>query len=293
MQKYAVFEVQGGIGKHVAFTGVLDAYKKANPDRDIIVAAAWPETFLGNPDVYRVYKIGNTPYFYQDYIHDKDVKVYAQEPYRQTSHITKQSCLIESWCELVGVPYEHNQPKLFLNSPELESGRVMVDRPILIFQPFGGPGKEHQPLAYSWMRDIYPGIAQEMVNVFSQKYHVIHVCYDFHPQLQNCQRFDQLVPKKTLFAMLMFSEKRVFIDSCLQHAAAALKQPSTVAWFATQPEVFGYDIHTNFAPKELLGTGTIDSYLYDYNFTGQPHECPFNDYTKLIDYNALVNSVMS
>lgn len=292
MEKYAVFEVQGGIGKHIAFTGVLDAYKKAKPDRKIIVSCAWPEIFLGNPDIYRVYRIGNTPYFYQDFISGKDVEIHGQEPYRQTSHITKKCNLIETWCDLVGVPYEDNQPKLSINSPELESGKIMSDKPVLIFQPFGGPGKEHQPLAYSWMRDIYPGIAQEMVNVFSQKYHVIHVCYDFHPHLQNCQRFEQIVPKKTLFAMLMFSTKRVLVDSCLQHAAAALKLPSNVAWFATQPEVFGYKLHSNYAPKELLGNGTIDSYLYDYNFTGQPHECPFNDYSKLIDYNKLVADVM-
>jgi hypothetical protein len=293
MEKYTVFEVQGGIGKHVAFTGVLDAYKKANPDRKIVVSCAWPEILIGNPDIYRVYRIGNTPYFYQDYVHNKDVEIYGQEPYRQTSHITKKCSLIETWCDMIGVPYNDNQPKLFINSPELESGRISSDKPILIFQPFGGPGKEHQPLPYSWMRDIFPGIAQEMVNVFSQKYHVVHVCYDFHPQLQNCQRFDQIIPKKTLFAMMMFSERRVLIDSSLQHAAAALKLPSHVAWFATQPEVFGYKLHNNYAPKELLGSGTIDSYLYDYNFTGQPHECPFNDYSKLIDYNKLVTDVMA
>lgn len=93
--------------------------------------------------------------------------------------------------------------------------------------------------------------------------------------------------------MMMFSTKRVLVDSCLQHAAAALNLPSHVAWFATQPEVFGYNLHSNYAPKELLGNGTIDSYLYDYNFTGQPHECPFNDYSNLIDYNQLVNDVMA
>ena len=71
MSKVAVFEVQGGIGKHVAFTAVLDAFKKAHPETHAVVVCAWPEMFLGNPDVERVYKVGSTPYFYKDFIYNK------------------------------------------------------------------------------------------------------------------------------------------------------------------------------------------------------------------------------
>jgi len=293
-KKLAVFEVQGGIGKHIAFTGALDAYKKAHPDHKCIVVCAWPEIMLGNSDVDRVYPLGNTPYFYQDFIYKQNTDIFIQEPYRQKNHILKKTNLRETWCDMFGVPYEGNMPKVFLNSAEMESGRFPpLNKPILIFQPFGGPEQKDQLLSYSWMRDIYPPIAQEMVDAFTQKYHVVYICYSHHPQLQNCQRFDQIVPKKTLFSMLLQSQQRVFCDSSMQHAAAALKLPSQVAWIGTQAKVFGYDFHTNFEPLINFGKGSIDSYLYDYNFHGAPHECPFDDPGKLLDYNKIVENVLS
>ena len=42
-----------------------------------------------------------------------------------------------------------------------------------------------------------------------------------------------------LFALLVESKKRILIESCLQHAAAAFKLPSTVLWIGTSPIVFG------------------------------------------------------
>jgi hypothetical protein len=48
---------------------------------------------------------------------------------------------------------------------------------------------------------------------------------------------------------MISSKKRILIDSCLQHAAAALKQQSTVLWVGTSPTVFGYNIHKNVIAK--------------------------------------------
>jgi len=74
------------------------------------------------------------------------------------------------------------------------------------------------------------------------------------------------------------SDKRLLIDSSLQHVAAALNLPSTVLWIGTSPNVFGYDIHTNIVGKLSEDVKLVDSYLFDYNFNGIIHECPiFND----------------
>ena len=89
MSEFAVFNIEGGIGKHILSTAVVAAYKKNNPDKKVIVVCAWPEVYLHNKDVHRVYRLGNVPYFYQDYIVGKDTEVFAQEPYKQKSHISK------------------------------------------------------------------------------------------------------------------------------------------------------------------------------------------------------------
>ena len=295
MSKLAVFHIEGGIGKHVAATAVIECYKKHNPDRDVIVTCAWPEVFLNNKFVKRVYKLGNAPHFYADYIYNKDVEVFAHEPYKTTSHLTKKLPLIQSWCEMIGVKYNGELPRIFLNFREREvAGKTIVtptDKPVLIFQPFGGPGKEHQELPYSWMRDIHPSVAQELVNTLREKYTVVHICYDFHPVLENCIRIDQVLQKKVLFGLLEYAQARLLIDSSLQHAAAALGLKSTVVWIATQPEVFGYDMHTNIKPKTEFPGGTVDSYLFDYNFTGSIHECPYMDPSEIFDAEAILKTL--
>tara|TARA_R110002012_G_scaffold258225_2_gene438589 strand:- start:2966 stop:3865 length:900 start_codon:yes stop_codon:yes gene_type:complete len=295
-----VFHIEGGIGKNIAATAVVAAYKKAKPKRKIIVVSAWPEVWNLNPDVARFYRIGNTPYFYQDVIKGKDVEVYAQDPYKQTSHITKKAHLIDTWCKMVGVKNNSEKPKLEFNFREVEEGGAYVNqfnetnKPVLIFQPFGGPGPEHQQHPYSWTRDMHPHQAQELVDKLADKYNIIHVCYEFHPRLNNCHRFDKIVGKKALFAMLAHSEKRVLIDSSLQHAANALDLPSTVLWVSTEPTLFGYDTHDNHNTKVQYKNGTIDSYLFDYQFTGLIHECPFKskDY-ELHDIDTVVKSVLT
>ena len=78
--------------------------------------------------------------------------------------------------------------------------------------------------------------------------------------------------------LLTVSQKRLLIDSCLQHAAAALNLPSTVLWVGTHPHVFGYDMHHNIMPRDALENNTsyIDSLFFDYDFNGPEHEYPYD-----------------
>ncbi len=290
----AIFEVTGGIGKHIAFTGVVNAYKDQNPDEEIIVVCAWPEVFIHNPNVSRVYVIGDTPYFYSDHIYNKECKVFAQEPYKQTSHILKTKSLIESWCDLIGIDSDNAEPTLHITQKEMEVSMNLLprsDKPTLIFQPFGGAGQQFQPAKYSWARDFHPDVAQYLATTLSADHNVIYVCYDHHPELANCFRFDQRISKNSLFGMLRLSDKRLLVDSSLQHAAKALGLKSTVQWVVTDPKVFGYDFHDNILPKKEYPLGGINSYLYDYNFIGEIHECPYSDYSEIFDVEQIIKSI--
>ena len=295
-----VFQIEGGVGKHIAATAVIKAYKNAHPKRKIVVVCAFPEIFLRNKDVARHYRIGMVPYFYEDYIYKKDVQVFAQDPYRQTAHITKQSHLVETWCDMVGVPYNNEGSQIPFNLREREVGAAIIDsiipkdgKPLLIFQPFGGPGKEHQPHPYAWTRDIHPSIAQGVVDKLKDNYNILHICYEFHPILNNCIRYPNIISKKELFSTLFWSEKRLLIDSSLQHAAAAMGLPSVVAWIGTQPEVFGYPFHNNLKPAKEFPRGLVDSHLYDYSFAGVIHECPYDKPEDMYDVDTIVNAVLA
>ena len=275
-----VFQIEGGVGKHIAATAVIKAYKNAHPKRKIVVVCAFPEIFLRNKDVARHYRLGFVPYFYEDYILNKDV--------------------VETWCDMIGVPYNNELTEIPFNFREKEVGAAMIDglipkngKPLLIFQPFGGPGKDHQPHPYAWTRDLHPQIAQAVVDQLKDKYNILHICYEFHPTLNDCIRYDSMVSKKELFSLLSWSEKRLFIDSSLQHAAAAMKLPSVVTWVATKPEQFGYPLHNNLRPVKEFPRGLVDSYLFDYNFSGVIHECPYEGIEDIYSADTIVNAVLA
>ena len=97
-KKYSIFHVEGGLGKHVMSTAVAQCIKNNYPDRELIVVCAYPEIFLNLQFVDRVYRLGNTSYFYEDFIKNKDSKIFKHEPYFTEDHIHKKLNLIENWC---------------------------------------------------------------------------------------------------------------------------------------------------------------------------------------------------
>jgi hypothetical protein len=288
MDKFLVWHIEGGLGKNVAATSLLPELAKKYRSRKIIVVASYPEVFLNNPHVYRVYRVGLTQYFYEDYILGKDTLVFRHEPYFQTGHILKQKHLVQNWAELLGVDYTKQLPELHMNMVQKNFANSWVrEKPVLLLQTNGGlfAGQQH---GYSWTRDIPIELALYIAEKFIEKYHIIQVTREGAPTIQGVEVINQSLSNMELFSLVAASEKRILIDSCLQHAAAALKLPSTVLWIGTAPENFGYDIHTNVQALPPKGnTKLIDAYLFDASFEGVPHECPYSDINEMFDLAAL------
>ena len=149
-----------------------------------------------------------------------------------------------------------------------------------------------QPYPYSWTRDMPNPIAQSVVNSFAKDYHIIQVCRSQEQALLGVEVMHEQVSNMELLSLLLFSQKRVLIDSCLQHAAAALRLPSTVLWVGTSAETFGYAMHNNIQAKLPEKVKLPDSYLFDYSFHGTIHECPLFD-LNIFDESEVLNSVNS
>jgi hypothetical protein len=291
-EKYFIWHISGGLGKNVASTSLLKDVKEKYPDRKFIVVASWPEVFLNNPNIDRVYNISALSYFYEDYIEGKDVIMCSHEPYSQTGHITKQKHLIHNWCDLLDIEYKGQQPIILANyAQNIYLSKWDRPKPIMVLQTGGGP-MQNQKYPYSWTRDIPPEIAQEIVKKYSQQYHIIQISRPGGYKLENTERLDQPLSNMELFSILFKSEKRVLIDSCLQHAAAALKLKSTVLWVGTSPKVFGYEGHTNVVAKTTKRANQlISSYMFDYQFENNVHECPYTDLGQIFNINDIFNSI--
>ena len=290
-KKYSIFHIEGGLGKHICATAVAKCIKNNFPERELIVVCAYPEIFLNLEFVDRVYRIGNTPYFYDDFINDKDSKIFKHEPYFTDEHIHKKLPLIENWCKLFNLNYLGEKPELVFNLRQKQTGinKWKRDKPVMVIQTNGGPLND-QPYPYSWTRDIPYDVAQHLVNYFSPQYHIIQICRNEKNAIAGCEVITEQMSNMELFSLLFMSEKRILIDSCLQHASAAMGIPSTVLWIGTSPVMFGYNTHNNIIAKLPNTVKLPDSYLFDYNFNGLTHECPLID-TDIFDIDEIIYNI--
>jgi hypothetical protein len=287
--KYSIFVTQGGLGKQIVSTSVAHVIKNNYPDRKLIVVSSYPEVYINNPYVERVYRLGNTPYFYKDYVNNKDSIIFSGEPYYTTSHIHKRKHLIASWCDMFKLTYNEEAPALYFNQLERDLAfrkYSRTDKPVCILQTAGGVFGGDKP--YSWPRDLPPSQIQEIVNRLKDKYYIYHIARSSAYKLNDTHYLAE-IPKRELLSLLLVSSKRILIDSCLQHAAAALNLPSTVCWVGTSSVTFGYNLHKNIkvtAEKDL--DHLTDAFLFDYDFNGNEVEYPYST-NQLFNIDEVIN----
>jgi len=290
-EKYIVWHVEGGLGKNVAATSLVSSLQARYNDRKIVIVASYPEIFLNHPDVYRVYKMGSTQYFYDDYIRDKDTLIFKHEPYVETQHILKNKHLIANWCKLMDIEYKFQTPLLNFNFIQQRNLSLWErDKPILVIQTNGGPLNSN--LEYSWTRDIPYLISKQIADKYKDTHHIIQICKPSSLKLEGAEIIDQALQAMNLFSLLAVSDKRILIDSCLQHAAAAMGLESTVFWIGTSPKNFGYAVHKNIEANTPTNTvKLIDSYLFDYSFEGIIHECPYFSLNEMFDITKIIEEI--
>ena len=295
-EKYVVFHCEGGLGKNIASTAVIKNIAQKYKERKLIVVASFPEVFLNNPYIHRVYRLGVMAYFWEDYINNKDTIILRREPYFESSHITQKTPLYETWHKMYDLPYNKDKdlPELFGNMIQNEMHLSWQrPRPILLLHTNGGPLIDGSPI-YAWARDMPRYVSESIVQQYSSQYHIIQVVKHASQGIQSpaVEIVDKPMSNYELFSLVKASAKRVLIDSCLQHAAAAYQLPSTVLWIGTHPEMFGYSMHTNVKAKPPVGNvKNIDGVYFDYQLDGIFHECPYNSPEEMFDVNDVIKAI--
>jgi hypothetical protein len=289
--KRIIFQINGGIGKSIMATAVCAAIKKKYSKLQLIVVAAYPDVFRGNPNVDRILHFGETSYFYKDFIEDGlTEELFLHNPYLETKHIYGEEHLIKTWCEMYGLPYDGETPQLFISQREKEFylRNLNIDKPLMVIQTNGGA--ENQEVKYSWSRDIPFITAQEVVNALKDDYFIMQIRRENQPFIPHTTTL--AASFREMVAVIERSEKRLFMDSFAQHAAAAYKLPSTVCWIVNSPKVFGYDWNHNI----VANTYTIEpdlkgSYLQKFNIVGNPMEFPYNNELEIFNAEQIIESL--
>jgi len=284
-----VFQISGGIGKCVIATAVCEAIKKEYPKSKLIVISGYPDVFLNNPNVDRAFAFGGFSYFYEEYIEDKEFKIFAHDPYLQTEHVEQKEHLIKTWCEMFNIPYNGESPRIYLTDREIKffGNKFSSDKPLFLLQTNGGAPSD---LQYSWSRDIPISVANDIVNEFKDVYNIIHIRREDQIPLENTIPITDSF--RALAVLISLSRKRLFIDSFCQHTAAALELPSTVCWISNKPNVFGYEIHDNIISNIFTVKPELrNAYLGKFNIGGDLLEFPYNNESEIFDVETIISSI--
>lgn len=293
MDKFCIFHIEGGIGKNIVATAVVKSIKAKYPENKLIVITGYPEVFVHNPNVHRVYKFGHLPYFYEDYIKNKDSVILRMEPYHSGDLLYRKKHLAEIWCDVFNIPCVDVKPEIFLTQRELIYAETVLQKkgPILIIQSYGGAESQNHP--YSWSRDLPPFFAQDLVKSLKKHFSkILHIGRQNQPNLEDTIKVTDNF--RNLFCYIALSDKILGIDSFVQHAAAALNKKATVGWISNSPIVFGHKIHDN-----IVATGQesfrhkIDSYLESDDWTGgRFHECPYDNLKEIFNKEQFIESIL-
>ena len=284
-----VFQINGGIGKCVMATAVCEAIKKQYPNSKLIVVSGYADVFLNNPFVDRAFNFGGFSYFYEEYIENKEFKILAHDPYVQTEHIMQNEHLIKTWCEMFGITYNGEQPKIYLTDRESKffEHKFTSDRPILLLQTNGGAQTD---MKYSWARDIPFKVANEVVQTYRSEYNVVHIRREDQVNFEGT--FPVTDSFRAICVLISMSTKRLFMDSFAQHVAAGMNLPSTVLWVANKSEVFGYNIHTNINANPFTANPELrNAYLGKFNIGGDLIEFPYLSEDDIFNVNDVITSI--
>jgi hypothetical protein len=227
---------------------------------------------------------------------DQDSLLFHNEPYFTTNHIHQRKPLIENWCDMYGLDYSGETPYLKFNKLQYNISKEFWkrDKPLMILHTNGGlMSADAKP--YSWTRDMPTEVAQQIVDYYKNDYHIIQLTKLNSPKLKDAEHLyataQQTLSLMEYFSVILHSKKRVLIDSCLQHACAALGKKSTVLWNGTSPKVFGYDVHDNITTDVPYDFKLPGSYLFDFDFNGNEVEYPFADDVQLFDIEKIIKSI--
>ena len=280
-----LLNIEGGIGKNVAATGAVSVAQEAGHEVDVLTA--WPQVWIGNPNVNKVLDFGGIRYF-TDELKQYD-RIIFHDPYREQDFIQNKLDLTATFNWLVNGEKEALKPEVHLNKAECQKVRGILsefEKPILVFQTNGGHGQ-----GYSWSRDLPLEEVIPLLTELQADYELVHLRANGQLEINGVKHTGDLNIRECL-VVLQESEKRLLIDSVYQHAAAAMGLQSTVVWISTEVEKFGYAMHDNVtANAGQLKHGERTDFIFG-GLQDDPDKCPFADGQTVLPIEQIKQSLL-
>jgi hypothetical protein len=187
---------------------------------------------------------------------------------------------VESWCKTLGLEYNGEKPTLKINPEQRKAIKNFYEpkfegKPFLLIHTNGGLYNNERP--YSWARDMPFDVACKVADHFRDTHFIMQVTRQNSEKIPDVFVRSEPLSNTELVGLLELTDKRLLIDSSLQHAAAAFELPSTVLWNATSSVIFGHKLHNNIQAKQKPKRSLPGSYFFDYQFDGNENEFPYEE----------------
>lgn len=273
--KKCLINVEGGLGKHVMFTSILQEFKEKKGYDETYVISPYYDVFQCCPSVTEAFPPMQGT-LYQELVLDPDCDVYWKEPYSNQKFIKKQCHLFEAWAEELGFSldrpgnqYVPNLSNIENEFPELfnlaQEKMKELNNNYIIVQFNGGQSplspmvdENGNPIVYSAKnesikRNYFKG--QQIINELKEKYPnttIVHFALPNEPSYDNSVKLE--MPYLAYRILAKSAKAIITTDSSLQHLATGVNKNITVIWGETRPEHFGYELNQNIAAQHVLNS---------------------------------------
>jgi len=247
-----VFKVDGGIGRELWFTGLLQAYKDKNPDEDIIVLGAVREVF-DNLKFIKFYPLGS-PNFFDDILLESS-KYYDLEPYNDIRYLKGEAHAIEIMAEALGLEKKVYKPIIKLNSIEDKLAKEFYikkhreKKKIALFQAYGSSGMVDKldPSGRSLAPDEIESIHKDLT---AKGYDVYYIGKDVSQAYSEGLFFKDLSLRQ-IFSMVKYADLLISMDSFLPTVAQAFNKTCITMYKATLAINVGFEDNINIECKDI------------------------------------------
>ena len=246
--------IEGGVGKHIAFTACVE--KLAERDGDPIqVYTPYVGVFGNNPNVRMAFESTTLPLKHPDIL---STDIQFAEPYKSNWQKGEQH-IIESYCELLGIEYNSNmRPVMFTDELKTDANKTLRDLEVkskdkfIVTQFFGGqttqgynPNQDYNH-GTAGSRNYHPYLAQAVINLLNQELPDVKI---LNWGLPNEPQLGGTIPLQCDYRIMHEIAKQssgfIGTDSSLRHIMKAAGKTGVVIYGETTFHTFGYPDDTN------------------------------------------------
>lgn len=217
----------------------LPAVAKLCETRKVVVVTNFPEVFLNQPNVYKIYSIGH-PYLWDDIV--KNRRLISPRVLESSSFYKDKKHFVEVYNQTINGSLRYERPTIHLTQQEINKGnrfieqlRVAYKKPIVLIQPTastnaisGGDAEASNP---QWFDGTHRSLFREVAIAIMDKIDAVFVVFSAHeiPGANKAVRPDvRTTSLRDWFAITKSVDAVVTVDSAMVHIAHAVGQDNVL-----------------------------------------------------------------